>query len=585
MRLNTITIVYFLSLVLLLNCTTEKNITADEKPLRTLVFITDCAAESDFVIRILGRIRSEFPDVLVEYIQTRPFSIKESAYILQVAAESYPAGTFFTAIVEPGATDTRMVFEGAAQKKFLLPDNGLASRLLHSMSSGAIYRVENASVLNGKNIETVTSEELYSEATCSMLAGIPMKDFGDQLENPVVWTIQDPTRIGDAVYGEILFSDNFGNCVTSIPDSLMQDFTEGSLLRINVGADSFLTTLGTSYASVPMGENVAFFNTSRRLEMAVNYGDMAQRYQISAGTAVRLQPGTAHIGILRYNNSTISGAIVDDMKARLEELGFQQGNNTAYVERNAQGDLTALPQLLDELLAADLDILVPVSTPASQVSVLSAPPAVPIVFTYVTDPTSAGILDQRAHVTGLSDGPNYHQYLQFVKQLFPDMKTAGRIYSDNEANARYAQNQLQLFASSFGLEFKTATVQAVEDVLNAYQQIQNQGIEAILIIDDNTMSLSMPSLVSLAIADNLPIVGQASDHVRDGALASVSVDNGKLATKTAEVVVSVLRGVDPDIIPVQRFDTDVIAVNTETAKALDYTFPAEVLAAAKYVYP
>ncbi|MBN1153660.1 SAM-dependent chlorinase/fluorinase [candidate division KSB1 bacterium] len=578
-------ICFFCIALFLLACEKDKCITPEEKPERILVLITDFAPDSDVVIRFTGRVLSEFSDISVEYIQARPHSIKESAYIVQSAVESYPSGTFFTAIVEPDAADARMIFEIPTDKTILIPDNGLASRLFHSTAPNDIFKVENASVLNGLDPVDLTFAEIYTEATCSMLAGTPLAEFGGVLSDPVKWDIQDAARMGDIIQGEILFSDNFGNCITNITDSLLTGFSQQSLLQVCADSDSFYVTLGSNYASVPVGENVAFVNSTRRLELAVNNDALTQRYQIGAGTPILIEPTTVRIGILQYNNSSISDAIVVGMKLRLDELGLDEQSNTIFIERSAMGDATVLPGLIDEMVTTGIDVLVPVSTPASQAAVQHAPSSVPIIFTYVTDPASAGILDQRDDVTGLSDAINYSQYLQFVKRLLPSLTIAGRIYSEHESNAVFAQSQLVALGPIFGIEWKSATVTGIGGVPAAYQQIRDQGIGAIVIVDDNTMSLAMPTLVSLALSDTLIVVGQARDHVRDGALASVSVSNEKLAVKTAEVVMSIIRGMDPDFISIQRFDTDVIAVNTQTAEMLNYTFPADILEDAQYIYP
>jgi ABC-type uncharacterized transport system substrate-binding protein len=134
------------------------------------------------------------------------------------------------------------------------------------------------------------------------------------------------------------------------------------------------------------------------------------------------------------------------MKSRLSESGFSEGTNTVYYERSALGNADDLPELVSEVVNLGIDIMVSVSTPTSQAAVLGTPEDIPIVFTYVTDPNSAGLFDHRKHVTGLSGRINYDQYLSFVKDLFPLMTVAGRIYNSNEANSVYAHQQLSALA-------------------------------------------------------------------------------------------------------------------------------------------
>lgn len=568
-----------------LSCVKERIIDHEApEPQRTLVLLTDFTEGSDVVVRFKGRIGSEFPNVVVQYVPVRPFALKEAAYLLEVAAHSYPSGTFFAGLVEPGAAEKRIVFQ-ADNKKFLLPDNGLATRVLHSLHSGTIYAVQNAAVLAGKDYSRLPYEELYTEAALSMLAETALSEFGPVLSNPTVWEIQEPAVTSEGVKGEILFSDGFGNCVTNIPDSLMTHMAPGALMRVSTPANSFLVTFGSAYSAVPAAENVALINGTSRLELAVNRGDLSARYGIGAGTPVRLQPATAKIGILRYNTSATSEAITARIKARLTESGFIEGQNAELIEKNALGQISLLPGLARGLMTAGIDILVPVSTPASQAAVQNVPATIPIVFTFVTDPASAGILNQRAHVTGLSDGINFNQLLQFSKNLLPNISASGRIFCENEANSRYAQTQLIALAPLYGLVLHSAAITTAADVPEAYQQIKDKNLGAILIADDNTVNAAMPELVQLALADHIPVLGDEIDHVRAGALASISINMENLAIQTADKIVAVLRGVEPDDLPVQHFDADVIAINTQTAARLNYVFPEEIKAAAKYIFP
>jgi len=93
---------------------------------RTLVIISDNNQATDLMTCIMGSVRADYPDVEIHYFQTKPFDIKEASYLLNEAIGDYPVGTYFAAIVEPGANAERIVFETNG-KKILCPDNGICS--------------------------------------------------------------------------------------------------------------------------------------------------------------------------------------------------------------------------------------------------------------------------------------------------------------------------------------------------------------------------------------------------------------------------------------------------------------------------
>jgi putative tryptophan/tyrosine transport system substrate-binding protein len=372
--------------------------------------------------------------------------------------------------------------------------------------------------------------------------------------------------------------------MTNIPNSMLNIFNQGDLLKIETDNYSFFFTFGTTYSSVPVNQNVGFPDETGRLLLAVDFGSIRERYNLSAGTNIKISKYSVKIGILKYNESAVVNDIVEEMKTELGNLGFSVGKNIIYIEKNAQGNISNLTGLVNELLNDNIDIIVPVSTPASQAAVNLVPVSIPIIFTYVTDPESAGILDKRKGVCGLSDATNFKDYLDFVKRVLPSLKTAGRIYNPSESNSLYAQNQLESQKNFYGYNFQIATVGSTSDINNAYNLIKDKNIEAILIVADNTMSLGMAQLVSLANQDKIPVIGDSYEHSEHGALAAISVDYSELAKATGDFVSSVIRGVEPESIGVKRLSTNVISVNKKTAKDINFTLPDDLIKDAKFIY-
>lgn len=276
-----------IGLTLVTSCKKEKNCIEQIKH-RKLVIITDDDLGTDIMVTILGAISSTYPDVETEFIQSKPFDIYQAAYLAEIAVKNYPSGTYFTLLVEPGASTKRFICN-VNGKYIIAPDNKVISRVLYSAQHPAIpaYFIENQAVLGGSSWESLSIEQFYSRAILSMLGDISIEDFGTACI-PQTYLIQPPSLVGDTVTGEILFTDNFGNCITDIIPGLLTGFQLADLLTIEAGTSTFSITYGTAYGSVPIGQNVCFVNSSQRLEMAVNYGNLSQTYGIGAGDKVKL---------------------------------------------------------------------------------------------------------------------------------------------------------------------------------------------------------------------------------------------------------------------------------------------------------
>lgn len=543
-----------------------------------IVLLTDLGEGTEVVIKYKGAILEQYPEAEIIYIPSPAFEIKEAAFLLDVAANNYPQNTIFLGLVEPGLNNPRMVFKAQENKRFIVPDNGIATYTFNTYGNPDCYKIENPFPGGGIPAE-MNYVDIYIEATLGLIRGRELSAFGNIINDPQTFPVQEATLNNGIINAQVIFKDNFGNCITNIPGNLLNGYHEGDLVRVSFAGGSYFASMGSYYSSVPVGQNVLFVNDMNRLEMAVNYGNLSERYGLVAGSVIEIKIDSARIGILQFNELTdpLAGIMID----RINEWGIA----AHFITRNANGDFDALPGLVEELLAEGIDIIVPFSTPAAQASVLNTPEDIPVLFSVVTDPASAGLYEYRGNVCGLSDAPDYDQFLGFVREIMPEMNKAGTIYNNLESNSLFSQERLNYFAPLHQLELISATVSGVDDIETAYNQIHDSGIGAVLISGDNTMTAGAGTLVNIAMNDMLPVFGTDVANAEVGALATLSVDYELISRGTADLVIAVIRGFDPDDILTVHFGTDIIAVNTVTAIALGIEIPANILDNADYIFP
>jgi putative ABC transport system substrate-binding protein len=540
-------------------------------------------AGSDMVLLISGNIRKQFGDVDVTYIKSRMFDISEASYLLESAFNSYPNDTYFCAAVDPGSTSDKLFFESEG-RKIIVPNNGIATRIFKHHQASNIRFIDNISIFKGyDNLESVPYESFYNQSVLKMLNNDSPQSFGSECNTPVQLEIKEPSSDGFSAAGQILYVDNFGNCVSNIDDKLLLNFNKGDYIQLKAAGKKIYLRYGVDYSSVGLNQNVCILNSSKRFEFAANYSDFSGRYGIHSGDSVEISKAVFKIGFLRLNNSAISKSIMDKAKARLNEFGLIDSVNVSYFERNAESDVTKYPALINELLSNNLNIIIPISTSASQAVIKYVPDSIPVVYTYVTSPEFAGIVNKRLHVTGLSDATNFDDYLKFAKELFPDLKTAGRIYNPSEPNSAFAQEQFSLLSQFYNINFENETVSNVNEITNVYQNLKSKNIKYYFIAADNTLNLGMAQLTSLAINDKNYVLGDSRENVFEGAIAAIAVNYDELSTSTGDYILSVLLGIEPDALPLKTFHTSDVSINKKTASAIGYQFPASVLNKAAYI--
>lgn len=578
----------FISLALALSffvfssCSDDDDTVEPTKNGKTVVFITDFEKGSPFALNLLGAIENHFPEASVEFITSKPWDVFEAGYLLEEAASQYPDGTYFVTIVGTGVDDKVIIAENL-NSRFICPDNGIISRVAQTKGIGEFYYVENEDYLGG-TWSDIPYTQFYINAIKALLEDKAASSFGAKAE-PVSIEMISPAIESGAVKGQALFRDNFGNLTTNIPDSLMKAaFSQGDLLKISSADKVFFASYGTYYNSVPVGQNVCFANTNDYLEMAVNYGDFSGRYSIVAGAALTIEKATVKIGVLSFNASSVAEDVRLGMKSKLDSLGFISGENVEYIFKSADGNFSRLNSLVAEIEAENPDFVVSISTPASQAAAAILDAKIPLVFTYVTDPQSAGLLDGRKNMTGLSDRTNFSEYLDFVSELLPDLTKAGAVYNSNEANSVYAKSQFEKYDNFYAFDFIYAEAASAGDLPSAYSELKTGGVEAVLVAANNSASAGMNNLASLCSADNIPLVGDSFEHAKDGALAAISIDYDDLASATGETVASLIRGVSADDTAVQYFHTNVVALNKTAAAAIGFDFSENMLEKAAYIY-
>ncbi|MCX6282149.1 MAG: SAM-dependent chlorinase/fluorinase [Bacteroidetes bacterium] len=254
----------------------------------TLVIVSDNDQSSDMIVGILGAVRSEYPSITVQFYQSKAFDVYQGAYLLFYTVLNYPKGVCFAGIIEPGANSRRIIYK-AGDVFIIAPDNMLSTRIFNYYSGITCYYIENPAVLGGAQPGTLSIQEFYKRSILSLISGTELSSFGSVCANPKKFPVQDPIVSGDTIKGEILFTDNFGNCITNIPQGLVSGYPSGTVLSLTSDTTHLNLVMGTTYSSVPVGSNVCFINSSLRLELSINYGNFSGTYKLGAGSWIALR--------------------------------------------------------------------------------------------------------------------------------------------------------------------------------------------------------------------------------------------------------------------------------------------------------
>ena len=300
-----------------------------------------------------------------------------------------------------------------------------------------------------------------------------------------------------------------------------------------------------------------------------------QTMNTPAKTAKKAEDKVQTVGILQFVSHPALDTITKGVKDALKEAGYKEGKNLKIVFQNGQADQSKLATMSQQLVDKKADVLVGVATPAAQ-SLANTTKDIPIVLGAVTDPVGAKLVasldNPGGNVTGVSDQPPVASQIKLGKELLPNAKTVGMLYSSTEVNSKYQVNEASKTAESLGMEVKEYPVASTNEIAQTVQ-VMSQNVDFIYIPLDNTIANAMQAVVGEANKSKTPIITSVDTMVEQGGLATVGIDQYTLGKKTGQMVVQILKGADPSVTPVYTFKDGVTVLNEKQAEFLGIQIP------------
>lgn len=288
---------------------------------------------------------------------------------------------------------------------------------------------------------------------------------------------------------------------------------------------------------------------------------------------------TLRIGISQFVQAPPLDSAVEGFKEALADAGYVEGENVEYDLQNANAEVATATTIAQKFANDNLDLVLAVATPSAQAAAQNITD-IPVLFTAVTDPVAADIVASNekpgANVTGTSDMSPVAEQIALIKEINPDAKTVGIVYSSGEVNSEVQVKLAQEAAEENGMKIVTQTVTSGNDLQQATEALGD--VDAIWTPSDNLVISGLASVIGVAEQKGILVVGSDADFVRGGAVVTVGLDYKQLGYQTGEMAVKILKdGADPATMPVEQQKDYETVVSLIAAKALGVTVPKSIL--------
>lgn len=285
------------------------------------------------------------------------------------------------------------------------------------------------------------------------------------------------------------------------------------------------------------------------------------------------------VGIIKFMDHASLDQIETNIQKELDAKSAELGVNFNYKDytANGQGDRTTLNQIAAQMVADEVDVVVPIATPAAQaMQAVVLEEDIPIIFAAVSDPVTAKLVDDMnapgGLITGVSDALNTEMIFKMIQAVDPDIQKVGLLYSKSEDSSKKPIEEAKAFMNAAGIAYVEKTGTNIDEVNSAVDALISEGVEAIFTPTDNTVMSAELSIFEKLNDAKIPHYTGANSFALNGAFFGYGVDYDQLGATTADMVVDLLvNGADPATTPVVILAHEAATINTETCEAIGLT--------------
>jgi S-adenosylmethionine hydrolase len=232
--------------------------------------------------------------------------VRAAAFWLREILPYFPPAVHLV-VVDPGVgTDRAAVAVEAGEHVFVGPDNGVllpAARALAEEGSAddtpdadaadapddtirvheISYDEVDSSTFHGRDVFAPAAAAIHETWAADGALPDAVDGLGDvtRIDEYVDLELPEPSVEADAVRGEVLVVDDFGNAITNIPGYVLEGVE-------TVRVDGQQVPVGETFAAVPEGQWLVTVGSHGNVELDVNHGRGDEAFGVEAGDSVRI---------------------------------------------------------------------------------------------------------------------------------------------------------------------------------------------------------------------------------------------------------------------------------------------------------
>ena len=274
------------------------------------------------------------------------------------------------------------------------------------------------------------------------------------------------------------------------------------------------------------------------------------------------------IGISQYGQHASLDNCREGFLLGLEEAGLKEGVDFEIDYQNAGFDDNITTQIAQSFSANDVALMCGIATPSATACFAAAEDKdIPVIFTAITDPVKAKL--DKGNITGTSDKLPIEAQLQLIREMQPEAKTIGILYTTSEPNSVSAVEEYKEKAADYGFTIEALGVMQQSEVVQATDTMISKGVDCFCNLTDNNVVGVLDSILEKTNDAGIPVYGSEIEQVKKGCVASAGIEYVSLGKQTGKMAAKILKGeAKAADMPYETVTDFEIYVNSEAMAAL-----------------
>lgn len=281
------------------------------------------------------------------------------------------------------------------------------------------------------------------------------------------------------------------------------------------------------------------------------------------------------VGIIQYMSHPSLDNCYKGIVEALDESGIKY--TADYQTGSSNSADSDCVNFAKNMVASKCDVIFAIATPAAKAAFAATDDTdIPVIFCAVNDPVASELVESMEKpgyaCTGTSDVLDLKAQVDLIQSMQPEAKKIGILYTSSEDNSISNLKKFKDICGKRGLTVVDKAVQGASDIPAAAEDLASK-VDCINNFTDNNVVNNLSVVLSAAEKNNIPVYGSEEEQVKNGCLASMSIDYKALGKVTGNMAADVLKGKDASKMAVKTISEATPLVNTDVLSKLKMTMP------------